>query len=92
MSSFDARLRRPGHLGSPLGVVVDLTDTDLTVRLDGTELAAWSLDEISISPESDGFHVRSMGEEVILDIANRSGFAIELGSIDFLGRWRDAPG
>ena len=92
MASFDARLRRAGHLGSPLGVVVDLNDTDLTVMLDGTELAAWSLDEISISPESDGFHIRASDEEVILDIANPAGFAIELGSIDYLGRWKDHPG
>lgn len=92
MPTFDARLRRSGESGSSLGVVVDLTDTDLTVMLDGTELAAWSLDDISISPESDGFHIRSPGEEVILDVADRSRFAIELGSIDYLGRWKDAPG
>lgn len=86
MTSFDARLRLAGQLGFPLGVVVDLSDSDLTVKTDGNELATWSLDDISIFSESDGYHVRAEGEEVILNITDSARFAVELGTIDFLRR------
>ncbi|MGA8040384.1 MAG: hypothetical protein WCA93_09795 [Acidimicrobiia bacterium] len=80
MTSFDARLRLVGQPGFPLGVVLDLTGHRLTVTVDDKELASWSLDDIEISPGSDGFHIVAEGEEVVLNVNERIRFATEVRS------------
>ncbi len=86
MTSFDARLRLQGRIGFPLGVVVDLTEQSLRVRAGEKELANWTLDEIRIASEADGYHIVAEGEEVILNVTDSARFAVELGAIDFLRR------
>ncbi|MEX2134205.1 MAG: hypothetical protein WEB67_08695 [Acidimicrobiia bacterium] len=87
MTSFDARLRLVGQPGLPLGVVVDLTGKQMSVNVDGRELASWSLEEIEIAQNSDGFHIEVEGEEVILNVNEKVRFATELRS-----RSRRPPG
>lgn len=86
MASFDARLRLVGQPGFPLGVVVDLTGKQMTVTVDGQQLASWSLEEVEVSQGSDGFHVEAEGEEVVLNVNEKARFATEIRS-----RSRRAP-
>lgn len=81
MSSFDARLRLPGHSRIPLGVEVDITDQRMTLKSGERKLGDWSLMEVDISAMSDGFHINLDGEEVVLNVADRAGFESELGPI-----------
>ncbi len=80
MTSFDARLRLVGQPGLPLGVVVDLTGKQMSVIVDGQQLASWSLEEIEVAQSSDGFHIEVEGEEVILNVNERVRFATEVRS------------
>ena len=80
MTSFDARLRLVGQPGLPLGVVVDLTGKQMSVTVDGRPLAAWSLEEIEIAHNPDGFHIEVEGEEVILNVNEKVRFATEIRS------------
>ncbi len=80
MASFDARFRLAGQPGLPLGVVVDLTGKQMSVTVDGQQLASWYLEDIEIEQNSDGFHIEVEGEEVILNVNERVRFATELRS------------
>lgn len=82
MTAFDARLRLIGQTAFPLVVAVDLTDERMIVTAGESEVADWELREISISALSDGFHIMAEEEEVILNVAERSRFAVELGVAD----------
>jgi hypothetical protein len=80
MTSFDARLRLVGQPGLPLGVVVDLTGKQMSVLVDGQQLASWSLEDVEVAHNSDGFHIEVEGEEVILNVNEKVRFATELRS------------
>lgn len=80
MTSFDARLRLVGRPGLPLGVVVDLTGKEMSVTVDGKQLASWSLEDIEIAQNPDGFHIEVEGEEVILNVNEKVRFATEVRS------------
>ena len=79
MTSFDARLRMIGQQGLPLGVEVDLTGNRMTVTAGANEVADWPLDEIRVLSLPDGFHIKAEGEEVILNVTDKSRFATEVG-------------
>jgi len=87
MTSFDARLRLRGQGGLPLGVEIDLTGDRMRVSANGSYIASWALRDIKVSPEHDGFHIEAEGEEVILNLADESRFATEIGlhSRQYLG-------
>jgi len=80
MTSFDARLRLVGQPGLPLGVVVDLTGKQMSVSVDGRQLASWSLEDVDVALNPDGFHIEVEGEEVILNVNEKVRFATELKS------------
>jgi hypothetical protein len=80
MTSFDARLRLVGKPGLPLGVVVDLTGKQMSVSVDGQQLASWSLEDVDVALNPDGFHIEVEGEEVILNVNEKVRFATELKS------------
>jgi hypothetical protein len=80
MTSFDARLRLVGKPGLPLGVVVDLTGKQMSVSVDGQQLASWSLEDVDVALTPDGFHIEVEGEEVILNVNEKVRFATELKS------------
>jgi hypothetical protein len=80
MTSFDARLRLVGQPGLPLGVVVDLTGKQMSVSVDGQQLASWSLEDVDVALNPDGFHIEVEGEEVILNVNEKVRFATELKS------------
>jgi hypothetical protein len=79
MTSFDARLRLISQPGMPLGVEVDLTGQRMVVTAGGKALANWAIDEIQVTPRSDGFHIEAEGEEVVLNVSDGNRFARELG-------------
>jgi hypothetical protein len=79
MSSFNARLRLPGHSKLPLGVEVDISYERMTLTAGDRTVAAWPLEELDIASRSDGFHIKVDGEEMVLKVADSTRFASELG-------------
>jgi hypothetical protein len=79
MTSFDARLRVIGQTGFPLVVEIDLTGKRMMVTAGESQLADWELEEIRIVALPDGFHIKAEGEEIILNLADKTRFAVEVG-------------
>jgi hypothetical protein len=80
MSSFDARLRVPGHNKLPVNVVVDIADEVLSVSTGQRKLGDWPLDSLKFSSRSDGFHVKLDDQEIVLSVDDSARFALELGT------------
>lgn len=81
MSSFDARLRLPGHSRIPLGVEVDIAGERMTLTTGDRKLGDWALKEVDIAAMPDGFHINLDGEDVVLSVADTAKFESELGTI-----------
>jgi hypothetical protein len=79
MSSFNARLRLPGRSKLPLGVEVDIHHERMTLTSGDRTVAVWPLTDLDVANQSDGFHIRVDGEEVVLNVAESARFAAELG-------------
>lgn len=80
MAAYDGQLRILGTDESPIHVLVDLTEDNRVVVSAGEfEVGDWSRNEIRISAETDGFHLRAEGEEMLLDITEDARFALDLG-------------
>lgn len=83
MSLFSARLQVPGQTRVPVGVEVDISDERMTLRVGNRPIADWPLDEVVVEAQTDGFHVKSDDEEIILKPVDPKLFASELGvSVD----------
>lgn len=80
MSSFDARLRVPGHNKLPVNVVVDIADEVLSVSTSQRTIGEWPLGSLQFSARSDGFHVRLDDQEIVLSVDDSARFALELGA------------
>jgi hypothetical protein len=79
MSSFNARLRLPGQSKLPLGVEVDIQHERMTLTSGERTVAAWPIEKLEVVSHSDGFHIRVDGEVMVLNVADSSRFAAELG-------------
>ncbi len=79
MGRYQGSLRIRGTADSPLDVEVDLMDETLTIKAASDVLGEWSLGEVGISGRDDGFHMRIDGAEVIIDLTDDVGFALEVG-------------
>jgi hypothetical protein len=79
MTDYAARLRLRGIDDAPIHVLIDLTDDRFTVRSGDIEVADWERDQIKVTPQLDGFHIRAEGEEIILDVTDEAQFALDLG-------------
>ncbi|HEU5111964.1 MAG TPA: hypothetical protein VFU96_01530 [Acidimicrobiia bacterium] len=79
MSSFNARLRLPGHSRLPLGVEVDILNERMTLTAGERTVANWPLDQLEIVVRADGFHIRVDGEEMVLNVTDSKAFAAALG-------------
>jgi hypothetical protein len=79
MSSFNARLRLPGQSKLPLGVEVDIQHERMTLTSGDRTVAAWPIEKLEVVSHSDGFHIRVDGEVMVLNVADSSRFAAELG-------------
>lgn len=79
MVDFQGVLRTANERTSTIAVQIDLTDERLRLRSGDTEIADWSLNDIRVSAQSDGFHIRAEGEEVIIDLRQDAEFAVALG-------------
>ena len=86
MSSFDARLRLPGRSKLPLGVEVDINHERMTVTAGDRKVGAWPLAKLEIETLSDGFHITVEGEELVLNVADSTRFASELGIVKTVRR------
>lgn len=82
MGSFAARLHLPGQTRLPLTVEVDVADERLTLTSGDRRVAEWSLEDLDIVSQSDGFHIRVDGEEMILKVSDEPRFAVALGLTD----------
>lgn len=89
MSSFDAKLRVPGHTRLPVSVVVDISDEVLSVTTGDKPLGDWPLSSLHFSAQSDGFHVRLDNQDVVLAVDDSARFALELGAA---GQHRERTG
>ena len=72
-------LRTRNEADTAIRVVIDLTDERLRLRSGDTEIADWSLHEIRVNAQGDGFHIKAEGEEIILDLIQDAEFAVALG-------------
>lgn len=79
MVDFAGVLRTSTARDSAIGVVIDLADERLRLRSGDSDIADWSLADIRVSAQADGFHIRAEGEEVILDLRQDAEFAVALG-------------
>jgi hypothetical protein len=79
MSTFNGEVKLLDETGHGVPVVIDLTDGRLTIGTESAEIGSWSLDEVRIHAEEDGFHLRAEGDEVVVVTEDDAGFAIELG-------------
>jgi hypothetical protein len=79
MVDFAGVLRTSTERDSAIEVVIDLTDERLRLRSGDAGLADWSLNDIQVTAQGDGFHIRAEGEEVILDLRQDAEFAVALG-------------
>lgn len=76
---FAGVLRTRTERDTAIRVVIDLTDERLRLRSGENEIADWSLSDIRINAQDDGFHIRAEGEEIILDLREDAEFAVALG-------------
>jgi hypothetical protein len=79
LSSFNARLRLPGHTRLPLGVEVDILNERMTLTAGERTVANWPLEQLDIIVRADGFHIRVDGEEMVLNVTDSKAFAAALG-------------
>ena len=79
MVDFAGVLRTSTERDSAIDVVIDLTDERLRLRSGDASIADWSLNDIRVTAQGDGFHIRAEGEEVILDLRQDAEFAVALG-------------
>lgn len=79
MSAYDALLKLQGTEEEPINVLIDLTDERIVVSAGDVEVGDWARDEVRLSAQPDGFHLRAEGEELLLDVTDDAQFALDLG-------------
>lgn len=82
MSLFTARLHLPGQAKLPLNVEVDVNAERMLLTSGDRQIANWSLGELDIERQRDGFHVTVEDEEMVLTVTDERGFADALGVPD----------
>lgn len=68
-----------GDDDSPLDVVIDLENERMLIRTRTMVLGEWSLNDVGVHSQNDGFHLRIEGEQVVLRTTDDAGFATEIG-------------
>jgi hypothetical protein len=76
---FEGSLRMKGEKSPGVAVTIDLQRGRLAIHTPGGELGVWSLDDVGVRGEDDGFHLRVEGEEVVLTTSDDPGFALAIG-------------
>ena len=79
MGRFDGSLRMEGEGDSGLDVVIDLENERMLIRTEHTVLGEWSMSDVGIHSENDGFHLRIEGEKVVMTTSDDAAFALEVG-------------
>ena len=79
MSTYDGEIKLLGEEGHGAAVTIDLTEGHLRIGTPDLEIGSWDLDDVRIHAADDGFHLMTEGEEVVLNVTDDAGFAIDLG-------------
>lgn len=79
MSRFEGSLRLPGEAGPGLSITLDLDAERISMFAGSQNIGGWSLAEIGIRGEDDGFHLIIDGEEIIISTEDDAGFALAVG-------------
>lgn len=79
MGRYDGSMRMSDPDSATVRVLVDLTGERMLLHTGSRVLADWSLEELRIRGEDDGFHIRIGGEEAIISTNDDPGMALELG-------------
>ncbi len=79
MSRYDGSMRMSTPDSPVLDVLIDLTEQRMLLHTESMVLGDWSLDELLIRGEDDGFHIRVDGEVAIIRTNDDPGMALELG-------------
>lgn len=79
MSRYEGSLKMEGEAGLGLDVVVDLEHERMLIRTRDSVIGEWSLKDVGVHSEHDGFHLRIEGEQVVLSTKDDAGFATEIG-------------
>ncbi len=81
MGRFKGWLRLPDDdPAQAVHVEIDLDDERITIRSEaGVEIGSWSLDEVGVHAEDDGFRLRVEGEHIVLVTEDDGRFALALG-------------
>ncbi|HVR32208.1 MAG TPA: hypothetical protein VMS74_05805 [Acidimicrobiia bacterium] len=79
MGRYDGSLRMASPDSPVLQVLVDLNHERMLLHTETTVLGDWSIRNLLIRGEDDGFHIRVEGEEAIIRTNDDPGMALELG-------------
>jgi hypothetical protein len=79
MSRYEGSLKMQGEAGLGLDVVIDLEHERMLIRTRDSVIGEWSLKDVGVHSEYDGFHLRIEGEQVVLSTKDDAGFATEIG-------------
>lgn len=79
MERFEGSLRMPEEHGPGLSVVLDLDQERMSIRAGSTQIGSWSMGDVGIRGEDDGFHLRVDGEEIVVTLEDEAGFARAVG-------------
>ena len=79
MAHFDGSLKLAGN-EAPVRVAIDLTD-DHVIRIsaEAIEIGEWTIGQVSVKAQDDGFHMIADGEELIIRTDNDPAFALAMG-------------
>lgn len=79
MGRYQGMLRLAHAADSPVRVELDLEDERVTIRAGSALIGEWSISELGIRGQDDGFHMRAGGDEMIVDLTEDVAFALEIG-------------
>ncbi len=79
MQVFQGSLYMPRNPENRVHVEVDLTEERCKLVSGDVQLADWTVDEMVVNAQPDGFHIRAEGEEIILELDRDAEFALAMG-------------
>jgi hypothetical protein len=87
MGTFSASLKTLGDRRG-LPATISLEEDMLSITAGDQEIGSWSLAEITLEPTAGGFRMGAEGEQILIDMPDKDGFAEELSRHNQKGRLR----
>lgn len=78
-AELSGTVRMAGEAESAIRVEIHLDDEELRLVSRYGELGRWSLQDVGVAAQLDGFHLRIEGEELVLSTNDDARFALALG-------------